>query len=110
MTLGRLSALHHQFSLLTKTTMPFQYKHVLMVGATAGIGRAMAERLVQEGSKVTVVGRRKERLDEFVTKYGEEKAQSAPFDISRLDEIPQFAAEYGSPTKISCIISLHYRC
>jgi NADP-dependent 3-hydroxy acid dehydrogenase YdfG len=78
--------------------MPFQYKHVLMVGATAGIGRAMAERLIQEGSKVTVVGRRKERLDEFVTKYGEKKAQSAPFDISKLDEIPRFAAEYASFT------------
>ena len=28
--------------------MPFQYKHVLMVGATSGIGAAMASRLVQE--------------------------------------------------------------
>jgi NAD(P)-dependent dehydrogenase (short-subunit alcohol dehydrogenase family) len=36
--------------------MPFPYKHVLVVGATAGIGRAMADRLVEEGSKVTVVG------------------------------------------------------
>jgi len=92
--------------------MPFQYKHVLMVGATAGIGRAMAERLIQEGSKVTVVGRRKERLDEFVAKYGEKKAQSAPFDISKRDEIPQFAAEYVThplqfPAFLPYIIDAH---
>jgi NADP-dependent 3-hydroxy acid dehydrogenase YdfG len=90
--------------------MPFQYKHVLMVGATAGIGRAMAERLIQEGSKVTVVGRRKERLDEFVAKYGEKKAQATPFDINKIDEIPQFAAEYDSFTTIPCVLASHCRC
>ena len=36
--------------------MPFQYKKVLVLGATSGIGRAMASRLVQEGSYVIVVG------------------------------------------------------
>jgi NADP-dependent 3-hydroxy acid dehydrogenase YdfG len=108
MPLTRLSAFYPSISLLSKTTMPFQYKHVLMVGATAGIGRAMAERLIQEGSKVTVVGRRKERLDEFVTKYGEKKAQAAPFDISKLDEIPQFAAQYDFLTTILCVLTSHY--
>jgi NADP-dependent 3-hydroxy acid dehydrogenase YdfG len=98
MTLTRVSALYHSTSSSSKITMPFQYKHVLMVGGTAGIGRAMAERLIQEGSKVTVVGRRKDRLDEFVDKHGEKKAQSAPFDISKIHEIPQFAAEYDSLT------------
>ena len=87
--------------------MPFQYKHVLMVGATAGIGRAMADRLIQEDSKVTVVGRRKERLDEFVAKHGEKKADSAPLDISKRDEIPQFAAEYVTPLLRSPAFSLY---
>jgi NADP-dependent 3-hydroxy acid dehydrogenase YdfG len=108
MTLTILFALYHQILLFTKTTMPFQYEHVLMVGATAGIGRAMAERLIQEGSKVTVVGRRKERLDEFVAKYGEKKAQAAPFDISKVDEIPQFAAEYDSNATILCVLTSHH--
>ncbi|KAL2008470.1 hypothetical protein VTN00DRAFT_6664 [Thermoascus crustaceus] len=49
-----------------------------MVGATAGIGRAMADRLVEAGAKVTAVGRRKERLDEFVRKHGESKASAVP--------------------------------
>lgn len=73
--------------------MSFPYKHVLLVGATAGIGRAMAERLVLGGAKVTAVGRRKDRLDELVSKHGEAKVNAEPFDIGNLDEIPAFAAE-----------------
>ncbi|KAJ5219682.1 short-chain dehydrogenase/oxidoreductase [Penicillium chermesinum] len=42
--------------------MSFPYKHVLVIGATAGIGRALADRFVQTGLKVTAVGRRQERL------------------------------------------------
>ncbi|KAF2705930.1 NAD(P)-binding protein [Pleomassaria siparia CBS 279.74] len=71
--------------------MSFQYKHVLLVGATSGIGASMAAHLVNAGVKVTAVGRRKERLDEFVSKHGEEKASSAVFDITKLDKIPAFA-------------------
>ena len=43
--------------------MPFPYKHVLMVGATAGIGAAMADRLISEGAKVIAVGKRLSRVD-----------------------------------------------
>ncbi|KAL4979711.1 hypothetical protein BDW66DRAFT_157162 [Aspergillus desertorum] len=73
--------------------MSFPYKHILVIGATSGIGRAMAERFVENGAKVTVVGRRKERLDAFVSKYGEDKAQSMVFDITQTDKIPEFATE-----------------
>jgi NADPH:quinone reductase-like Zn-dependent oxidoreductase len=73
--------------------MAFPYKHVVMIGATSGIGKAMAERLIQAGSKVTVVGRRKERLEEFVQKHGHSKSTAVPFDIGNLDKIPQFASE-----------------
>ncbi|KAJ5196586.1 Glucose/ribitol dehydrogenase [Penicillium cf. viridicatum] len=60
--------------------MAFPCKHVLLVGATSGIGRAMANRLIQAGIKVTVVGRRKQRLEEFVEKHGEEKASAMNYD------------------------------
>ncbi|GKZ19554.1 hypothetical protein AbraIFM66951_011269 [Aspergillus brasiliensis] len=73
--------------------MSFPYKHILVIGATAGIGRALASRLVQSGAKVTAVGRRKERLDEFVQEHGEDKTNAVQFDISDLDRIPEFAAE-----------------
>jgi NAD(P)-dependent dehydrogenase (short-subunit alcohol dehydrogenase family) len=73
--------------------MAFQYKHVLMIGGTSGIGKAMADRLIKAGSKVTVVGRRQDRIDDFVRAHGEDKASGMPFDISKLDEIPQFVAQ-----------------
>lgn len=70
--------------------MPFQYKVVLLVGATSGIGAAMADRLVQEGSKVIAVGRRQSRLDAFVQKHGKDKADAAVFDIGDRKSINTF--------------------
>ena len=74
--------------------MAFPYKHVQMIGATSGIGRGMADHLAQNGVKVVAVGRRQDRLDDFVRQYGEEKAQAECFDIGKIELIPQFAAEY----------------
>jgi NADP-dependent 3-hydroxy acid dehydrogenase YdfG len=73
--------------------MSFQYKHVLLIGGTSGIGRAMADRLIKADAKVTVVGRRQDRLDDFVKTHGESKASGVAFDISKQDEIPQFVAQ-----------------
>ncbi|KAL7949443.1 NAD(P)-binding protein [Trichoderma barbatum] len=62
--------------------MVFQYKRVLLVGATAGIGAAMADKLIAEGSKVIAVGRRQERLDAFVAKHGAERASGIRYDVT----------------------------
>ena len=77
--------------------MPFQYKHVLMIGATSGIGAAMADRLVQEGSKVIAVGRRQARLDDFVRRHGQQKASAIKFDIADRQNIDQFAKTLATP-------------
>ena len=73
--------------------MAFSYKHVLMIGATSGIGQALASRLIREGSSVTVVGRRQDRLDSFVKEHGNDKARGIAFDIGDISAIPQFAQE-----------------
>lgn len=73
--------------------MPFQYKKVLVVGATSGIGEALASRFVQEGSTVIVTGRRKDKLEAFVHRHGRDKASAVPFDITELDKIPHFATK-----------------
>ncbi|KAI9826685.1 MAG: hypothetical protein M1819_007319 [Sarea resinae] len=73
--------------------MPFQYKKVLVIGATSGIGEALANRFVKEGSSVIVVGRRKENLDAFVKDHGRDKAEARQFDLNHLDRIPQFAQD-----------------
>ena len=73
--------------------MAFPYKHVLMVGATSGIGKEMASKLIGEGCKVTAVGRRIDRLEAFVREHGEEMATAIPFDIGDLAAAPQFAKQ-----------------
>jgi short-subunit dehydrogenase involved in D-alanine esterification of teichoic acids len=71
----------------------FPYKKVLVVGATSGIGWALAERMVQHKIHVILVGRRKERLEEFQQKHGgSDKVSTAVFDITNLDGINDFAS------------------
>lgn len=59
--------------------------------ATAGIGRALAERLIENGIFVIAVGRRKERLDDLVQKYGPAKCVAEEFDVTDLDALPAWA-------------------
>ena len=70
--------------------MSFQHKSILMIGATAGIGAAMADRLVEEGAFVVAIGRRQERLDDFVRRHGTDKAASVRFDIGDRQGMDQF--------------------
>jgi NADPH:quinone reductase-like Zn-dependent oxidoreductase len=81
--------------------MAFPYKHVLLIGATSGIGKGLADRLIKGGVKVTAVGRRKDKLDAFVSEHGEGRAAKAvAFDITNLEQIPKFAAEYVLSTAL----------
>lgn len=77
--------------------MSFPFKTVLVVGATSGIGLAMAERFVLGGKKVIAVGRRKDRLDAFVQKHGADKTDSFVFDITNTAGLDAFVAEYELP-------------
>jgi len=76
--------------------MTYAYNKTLVVGATSGIGWALAEKIVQDDKQVVIVGRRKEKLDEFEQKYGSEKVHSIVFDISKLEEIPRFVQDVTS--------------
>ena len=46
-------------------------KKAIVIGATSGIGRETAVRLVEEGWEVGVSGRRIEALEAFKADYGE---------------------------------------
>lgn len=74
--------------------MSWPYKKVLIIGATSGIGEALAIRCVKAGSKVVVTGRRKEKLAEFVEKYGKDKASGVSFDNNEISKIPDFAKKF----------------
>lgn len=67
--------------------MGFEYKKVLLIGATSGIGAAFAETLVQNGVFVIAVGRRKERLESFVQKHGTSKTDCRVYDVNDTDKV-----------------------
>lgn len=73
--------------------MSLQYSKVLIVGATSGIGWALAEKIVADGKYVVIVGRRQSKLDEFVKKHGSDKVDSIVFDITKVDQIPKFVKD-----------------
>ncbi|KAB5554370.1 short chain dehydrogenase [Coniochaeta sp. 2T2.1] len=76
--------------------MPFPYKTVLITGATSGIGQALAERMIEAGVFVIAVGRRQDRLDEFVAKHGSDKVAAEAFDVGNLEAIPEWANKITS--------------
>lgn len=47
------------------------FKTAIIVGATSGIGRALAELLISHGCRVGVTGRRRELLDEIQLQHGD---------------------------------------
>lgn len=68
-------------------TSNFPYKKVLVLGATSGIGKALASKFVANGIAVVAVGRRREYLDEFVQQHGADMASAKVFDITQLDKV-----------------------
>ncbi|KAI0018710.1 short chain dehydrogenase [Xylariomycetidae sp. FL0641] len=71
--------------------MPWPYKTVLMVGCTSGIGVALAEKMMEAGSFVVAVGRRRDRLDAFVARHGADRAAASAFDITDLGGMAAWA-------------------
>ena len=86
--------------------MTFPYKKVLVIGATSGIGLALAEKILSNGSAIIAVGRRKARLDALAQKHGTDKVSSFQFDITNLEAIPSFIQSYSSPPYLSPMYKL----
>jgi NADP-dependent 3-hydroxy acid dehydrogenase YdfG len=86
--------------------MPFPYKTVLVTGATSGIGRALAERMINSGIFVIAVGRRKERLDELVQQHGSDKVAAEVFDVSEIDKMEEWAKKYVIPYSLKRLEAL----
>ncbi|KAI9818738.1 MAG: hypothetical protein M1826_001326 [Phylliscum demangeonii] len=80
------------------------YKKAVVIGATSGIGEALADRFVKEGTDVVVTGRRKENLDAFVKQH-EGHATLVQFDITQLEQIPSFVSHLTrSHPDIDCVV------
>ena len=57
-------------------------KQAIIIGATSGIGRGVAEQLLREGWSVGVAGRRVEMLAELRAEYGAERVAVEQMDVT----------------------------
>lgn len=69
--------------------MQLENKVALVTGAGSGIGKATAEVLAQEGSKVALLGRTKVELEQTAAKIRSQGGEGLPIvaDISKVDEM-----------------------
>lgn len=68
----------------------FAGKTAIVTGASRGIGLAIAQRLVEDGAKVVVTGRKKDALDEAVADLG---GASAALGVAGKADDPEHQAE-----------------
>jgi NADP-dependent 3-hydroxy acid dehydrogenase YdfG len=87
---------------------------VAITGASAGIGRATAERCAAEGAAVVLSARRVERLDEIVAsiKAGGGRALAVPGDVTREADMEMLVARaleaYGRLDVMVCNAGIGY--
>ncbi len=58
-----------------------EMKTALITGATSGFGAAIARRLVRDGFRVAVTGRRRDRLDGLTDELGSDRCLALEFDV-----------------------------
>lgn len=64
------------------------YQTAIVVGASSGLGRAVASQLAEQGCKVAAVARRGDRLAELAAAFS---GKIVPYahDVTRYDEVPE---------------------
>jgi NAD(P)-dependent dehydrogenase (short-subunit alcohol dehydrogenase family) len=84
-------------------------KRVWLVGASTGIGHAVAERLHTLGATVIVSARKIEALNAFVHQHP--GSVSFPLDVTQSAEVARVAAEVlaGGPVDLVCYCAGHYQ-
>ena len=73
-------------------------KQAIIIGATSGLGQAVARQLIADGWRVGIAGRREERLEALQAEYGHDKVAYRVMDVmlptatealdALLDEVP----------------------
>jgi NAD(P)-dependent dehydrogenase (short-subunit alcohol dehydrogenase family) len=78
-----------------ETTSPLQSiqnKHVVVIGGTSGIGRAVARQAAAAGARVTVASRNRQRVDDTVALLGA-PAQGRVVDLTDAESVRAFFAQ-----------------
>jgi NADP-dependent 3-hydroxy acid dehydrogenase YdfG len=71
-------------------------KTIMITGATAGFGRAIAEKFAKNGYNIIITGRRKERLDEVEKELAAYNVEvlSLNFDVRKRFEVEDVISDF----------------
>lgn len=105
-----ISSLFGLRQITAKPTRPRKVPHrgerVLVLGATGGIGRAIAQEYASRGAKVCVVGRRQTQLDDVVRELGGADGQvmGVMGDFANVEDMVRVraAVEEGASRRLFC--------
>lgn len=71
----------------------FSCKTYWLVGASEGLGRALAQQLAQEGAHLILSARNTERLESLASELPH--ARALPMDVTNIDDVQRAAQELG---------------
>ena len=72
-------------------------KNIFITGATSGFGRACALRFADEGWRLIVTGRRRDRLDQLVDRLPEVPVHAVELDVRDLAAVREVIAALPEP-------------
>ncbi|MDD6151414.1 MAG: SDR family NAD(P)-dependent oxidoreductase [Bacteroidales bacterium] len=87
-------------------------KKAIIIGATSGLGREVASRLVAEGWTVGITGRRKEALESFRSEQPSGKVYISVMDVTRedsVDALDTLIGQIGSPDLFFYVSGVGYQ-
>jgi short-subunit dehydrogenase len=87
-------------------------KTAIIIGATSGLGREAAARLVAEGWKVGIAGRRTAALEAFQNEFGKDKVCIATMDVTRPESVEALDAllsQTGDPDLFFYVSGVGYQ-
>lgn len=87
-------------------------KKAVIIGATSGLGREVASRLVAEGWTVGITGRRQEALESFRSEHTSGKVYISTMDVTRedsVDALDTLIGQIGSPDLFFYVSGVGYQ-